>query len=164
MKTLQFDQRGLLMPYDRIALSMEEFEAFFVNGFSDNSKRKELFSSYKAYIAAFQYEITPRFVQWIDGSFLTKKTSPRDLDFVTLLDFGIANEKSELLRSKFLFKASEQFFGLDAYLVEVFPESHRNHFITKSDLAYWNSWFSRTSENRAGKSHNKGFVEINFSK
>lgn len=152
------------MPNDRIVLSLEEFEVFFVNDFEENDRRKELFSSYKAYISAFQDEITPNFVQWLDGSFLTKKTAPRDLDFVTLLDFGIANEKSELLRSKFLNKASEQFFGMDAYLVEVFPETNRNHFTTKSDLAYWNSWFSRTSENRTGKSHLKGFVEIHFSK
>jgi hypothetical protein len=134
-KTLQFDQRGLLFPYERSVISMEEFEAFFVKAFPNNEKRKVLFSSYMDYVKAFQNEVSPNFRQWLDGSFLTRKTEPRDLDFVTLLDFEVAKEKGELLRNKFLNQASEGFFGLDAYLVEVFPESHRNHFTTKSDLA-----------------------------
>lgn len=161
---LQFDQRGLLIPYGRTLLTLEEFEAFFVNAFQNNEKRKVLFLNYNSYVKAFQDEISPSFSQWLDGSFLTRKTEPRDLDFVTLLDFEVAKQKAGLLRNKFLNQASERFFGMDAYLVEVFPENHRNHLITKSDLAYWNSWFSRTSENRVGKTHQKGYIEIRFSK
>ncbi len=152
------------MPYNRTVLSLEEFEAFFVVDFPLSSKRKEIFANYKSYLEAFQQEISSNFTQWLDGSFITQKVSPKDLDFVTLLDFEIANSKSELLRSKLLKQGAMDFFGLDAYLVEVFPENHKNHFITQSDLAYWNNWFSRTSENRVGKSFPKGFIEISFSK
>ncbi len=162
-KLLQFDQRGLLTPYKRVSLKLEEFEAFFVREFPLSSSRKEIFTKYLSYLGAFQRAVSPNFTHWLDGSFLTKKENPRDLDFVTLLDFSVVKQKEALLREKFLKDQALDFFGLDAYLVEVFPEGHPNHFITKLDLAYWNSWFSRTSENRAGRSYLKGFVEISFS-
>lgn len=110
----QFDSRGFLKPYNCCKISLLEFEAFFVNSFENNESRRRIFESYKAYLDAFANEISPKFTQWLDGSFLTKKQMPRDLDFVTLLDFQVANDKRDLLRSKFLRTPAFGFFGLDA--------------------------------------------------
>ena len=85
---LKFDIKGHLVPYERIALSIEEFEEFFVSSFSEESTRLEIFQNYLKFIEAFRNEITPNFKQWIDGSYVTNKVNPRDVDFVTLIDHG----------------------------------------------------------------------------
>lgn len=151
------------MPYERITLTLAEFKEFFVTAFEVTSTRHEIFRNYLRYVGDFQNEITTEFTQWLDGSFLTKKTNPADLDFVTLLDFQISIEKESQLERQFLNRPAIAEYRLDAYIEQIFPEGHRDYFFTQSDLAYWNSWFSKTKENRAGRKFPKGYVEIRFS-
>jgi len=159
---IQFDTRGLLMPYERVALTLDEFQKFFVEAFEEDSTRHGIFRNYLRYVDDFRNEITTTFIQWLDGSFLTQKSNPADLDFVTLLDFQISIKKEKQLERRFLNRPAMAEYGLDAYIEQIFPEGHRDYFFTQSDLAYWHSWFSKTKENRAGRRFPKGYVEIRF--
>ncbi|MCC6725185.1 MAG: hypothetical protein IT258_11795 [Saprospiraceae bacterium] len=97
---------------------------------------------------------------WIDGSFITKKTNPADIDLVLFIDFkGFMEHKVELSQ---LFDdigaISKQL--VDAYPVIVYPETHPNFIAYRSDYLYWHSLFGRTRPNRADKQFSKGIIKI----
>ncbi|MCC6726091.1 MAG: hypothetical protein IT258_16410 [Saprospiraceae bacterium] len=162
MRELEFDVRGFLTPYERIELTIEEFEAIFVKAFDNSSTRFNIFQNYLRFVNDFREEVTPRFTQWLNGSFVSKKENPGDLDLVTLLDAETALLKDAIIESKFRNEGAFQYYNLDAYELVVYPEWHKDFIFTKSDQLYWHHWFSMSKFNRAKKRFPKGFVEINF--
>jgi len=76
--TLNFDEFGNLTPYQAI----DTLEAYFVTAFPKSTTRKRLFENYLRYIYRFQDEVFPFFEQYINGSFVTKKENPKDIDLV----------------------------------------------------------------------------------
>lgn len=159
---LEFDIRGYLRPYKRVKLDSEEFKTFFVDPFDENSERHEIFKNYEKYTYDFSKKITPNFTQWINGSFVSKKKNPNDIDLVNLVDYKLTVEKEEIIRSAFLNSSVLKNYGIDAYLVAIYPENHKLHSWTVSDLLYWNHWFSKSKMNKAKKHFPKGYIEINF--
>lgn len=159
---LEFDDKGYLKPYERITINIEEFEEFFIKNFEPDSTRREIYESYKNFLFDFRKEINPSFIQWINGSFVTNKTNPNDIDFVTLIDHNIYQKKRNVIDNRFRLKNAKEIYNVDAYTVEIYPEDHPKHSISKIDLVYWNNWFSKTKKNRAKKNFPKGYVEINF--
>lgn len=157
-----FDVRGNLSPSGKSEFDFDEFKSVFVDSF-DSEKRLEIFENYNQYLLDFNEEITPNFVQWIDGSFVSNKMNPADIDFVTLIDFDIYEKNEELIESKFgKYGVRNHYEYVDAYLVKFYPEDHERRKITDFDLVYWLTWFSETKKNRAKKKFPKGFVEIKF--
>jgi len=120
---LKFDDKGHLIPYKGIKLSIQEH--FFINQFDQNSTRKNILEYYKNYVNDFQKEITPDFIQWIDGSFVTQKANPNDIDFITLIDHEIYKQKRSAIDAKFRLKNAKEFYNVDAYTVEIYPDGHR---------------------------------------
>jgi len=41
------------------------------------------------------------FVQWINGSFISNKQNPGDMDFVTLMDFSTFNQHQNAIENEF---------------------------------------------------------------
>lgn len=99
---LKFDIRGNLRPYEKIELTLDEFKENFVEPFEKTSSRHEIFENYIRYVEEFKEEITPKFKQWIDGSFVTNKISPRDIDIVNIVNYEIAKENYDLVKRKIL--------------------------------------------------------------
>jgi len=159
---LKFDDKGHLVPYERIQLKNEEFKEFFINNFEPDSTRNKIYESYQKYLFNFQKEITSNFIQWIDGSFVTNKMNPNDIDFVTLIDHEIYEKKRDLIDNKFRLKKAKEIYNVDAYTLEIYPEEHKKHSISNIDLVYWDSWFSKTKKNWAKKTFPKGYIEIEF--
>ncbi len=159
---LKFDKKGHLIPYERINLRIEDFEEFFINNFNTKSTRKGIFQSYLKFINDFKEEITSDFTQWIDGSFVTQKTNPRDIDFVTLIEHEVYKEKRSEIDDKFRLSRANEIYNVDAYTIEIYPEGHGKHSISKIDLVYWDNWFSKTKKNWAKKTFSKGYIEIRF--
>ena len=81
---------------------------------------------------------------------------------VNLLDYQIVEEKESLIRAEFIRKSAYERYGIDAYLVILYPESHKLHSWTKSDLLYWNDWFTKSKMDKRRKRHPKGYLEIKF--
>jgi len=160
----KFDSKGHLTPYKRINLRIEDFEEYFINEFPLASTRKAIFQSYLKFINDFEEEITSEFTQWIDGSFVTQKENPRDIDFVTLIDHEIYKDKRNQIDDRFRLRKAKKIYQVDAYTVEIYPEGHSNYSISKIDLVYWDNWFSKTKKNWAKKTFPKGYIEINFGK
>ena len=75
---------GLLAP-GRHTVTAAEFKATFVEGFPDSSTRAALYTRWLRHRAAILGHV-PILSQWIDGSFVTNKDDPGDIDVVTIMN------------------------------------------------------------------------------
>jgi hypothetical protein len=160
-----FDTRGNLIPYEKTRLPFSRFKELFVDDFGENSTRMPIFEEYTRFLNDFRRLIITDFVQWVNGSFISEKLNPRDIDFVTLIDYQTFRLNESVIESQFtLWGVKRNYSNLDAYTIIMFPEGHNEYFMTHSDQLYWQDWFSRTKLNRSKRSFPKGFVEIHFDK
>ena len=64
--------------------------------------------------------------QWVDGSFVSKKTEPGDIDVVSFVSYKeLAYDVHKLDNFKYPFSINN--FGVGAYIVLVYPEDHKNY-------------------------------------
>ena len=146
---IQFDELGFIKPYNVQDLNLSDFERYF----SINQHRKLLFDEYLMFLERLKSLGIESFNQWIDGSFVTQKNFPKDIDVVTFVDTTIYREiENELLLLTRLFE------NVDCYFVEVYPSDSKKFFITQTDESYWFHLFQGTRKPRI----KKGFVQIFF--
>lgn len=156
---LIFNNTGLLVPDNKISSNIKEIDSIFVQQLP-SEKRKQLFDKLLMYNEELKSMTgVSELHQWIDGSFVTKKTNPGDIDLVTFINH------LELKRigsgiNDFVYPTSESKYGVDAYIIEVYPKGHKFEFRTVSDRAYWVNRFTKTRRNRYGNKLSKGFLEI----
>jgi hypothetical protein len=156
-----FDIRGHLQPEGLIEISLEEFEATFVHQFEDSDSRRPIFDNYCRYTKDLREMIGAGFAQWVDGSFVSNKENPRDIDFITFVDWQVYAQFEQEMDKRFSKWAVGKFYeGLDAYTVCQYPEGHKFHQTFLADRAYWYDWFSNSRFNRLKKRFSKGFIQI----
>ncbi|MCU0345520.1 MAG: hypothetical protein MUC59_01170 [Saprospiraceae bacterium] len=160
--SLIFNEFGFLTPQDVIHAGLESFENIFVKEFINSNTRSPIFENYLSYISAFKQEIMPEFRQWVDGSFVTKKLNPKDIDIVTFIPFEVYENRRKEIEAKFIMGGALKHFGVDAYAIRTYPEKHELHFVTLHDTAEWRETFSKTKFNKNQKRYPKGFIELNF--
>ncbi|MBI5915166.1 MAG: hypothetical protein HY842_07290 [Bacteroidetes bacterium] len=158
---LQFDEKGHLVPYEITEITLDVFRSFFVEGLDDRAHRRRLFENYLRYLEALKAVVNQPFVQWVDGSFATKKHKPGDIDVVNFIDYQVVEQKEQSLRLLSRTPAFEM-FQVDANIVKVYPEGHPKAVLTKSDKLYWAHQFGYTPKNRSRKRFQKGFIKITF--
>jgi hypothetical protein len=146
---INFDEQGYLTPYDVQEITLKDFE----ESFATNESRQSLLVEYNAFIEYLNSLGINNFYQWIDGSFVTKKTTPRDIDVVSFIE-----TKEFKMNEKELLLLSKMFQNIDCYFVEVFLRDDKKYFITETDTSYWFHLFQGTRKPRV----KKGFVQINF--
>lgn len=147
---------GNLVPYDIVHTDWPTFKAEFVDAFPLSGTRRVIFDNFSEYVERLIPIIGKGFHQWVDGSFVTRKLNPRDIDVVTFVDANIyyCNEREiDVLRDDQLDRQTR----VDEYFVKKYPESHRKHVFYHIDCLQWHDQFSRS---RALKS--KGFIQLNF--
>jgi len=155
---LVFNHTGLLVPDTLIVSSFKELEDEFVIKIP-TTKRQEIFNAYVKYIEDFKNVCNlDELHQWVNGSYVTKRTNPGDIDLVTFLDYDVVEQLGNKL-DNFKYPNSEMIYGVDAYIVEVYPENHKERFKYISDRAYWYDRFTKTRRIRGNKL-SKGFLEI----
>lgn len=88
---LTLDTLGYLTPYDAISTDLQTLEQFFVEGFPTSATRGRLFDAYRQYTKLLRDTLPTgaAMTQWIDGSFVTGKRNPNDIDLVTFIDFAL---------------------------------------------------------------------------
>lgn len=159
---LVFNPSGLLIPDNIIISDLAELKKEFVDDIP-SGKRMDIFNRFLKYNEDLQKVLGFHgFVQWIDGSFVTKKVNPGDIDLVTFI------ESEKIMKAgsgidPFRFPNSESIYGVDAYIIEVYPSDEPDYFKTVSDRAYWTDRFSKTRRDRNGNKLKKGFLEIRYS-
>jgi hypothetical protein len=156
---LDFDTKGLLIPDKNIRCTIDELKTHFVDAIPSDT-RLENFEKYIHYSNELKQVLgLANIKQWINGSFVTNVKNPKDIDLITFIDFDI-KEKFQNELKKFEAKGSNTVYGVDAYLLTVFPENHSKRFLFESDFAYWMHRFSKTRRDITGKKNPKGFLEI----
>ena len=157
-----FDIKGYLKPYGKNKIEKDDLKIGFVDPFDEGSSRKMLYQGYLEYNFDLKKLLRgQKYVQWIDGSFVSTQINPRDIDLVNLIDYKLVNTYEKELK-EFTNRLSKARYGVDGYIVRIYPEEHENYVRTKSDLTYWENWFSKSRVNRRRQRFPKGFVELEF--
>lgn len=155
---LVFNHSGLLVPDSKITSSIAALEDEFVIKLP-SKKRQDLFKSYAQYCEDFKKACgLDKLHQWVNGSFVTKKLIPGDIDIVTFLNHDMVQNLGQTL-DNFKYPNSEAIYGVDAYIVEVYPEGHPKRYFYTSDWAYWYDRFTKTRRIK-GNRLAKGFLEM----
>ena len=132
------------MPYEAIELSVSDFYEPFVDSFNTSSTRHSIFQSFEKFILHFQKEIVKEFVIWIDGSFVTKKENPNDIDLLIFLDFDFY-QKNQTKLNEYKTLGFQKETDLDLYFLIEYPPEHKNKFVSDIDRIYWLNQFSKTA-------------------
>ncbi|QKZ13025.1 DUF6932 family protein [Spirosoma sp. KUDC1026] len=126
---LSFDQLGYLQPYDIVSADWNTF----VEQFGESFQRQEILTRYKSFLDRLRDIVPFRHRHWIDGSFVSKKMQPNDIDviiFVPHVCFATASGKLKELKEQFR-------ECIDCYFVEVFPPDHNRYEIGRADELDW---------------------------
>jgi len=149
---LNFDNEGHLTPYGASSISKDDLKAILQEYFSQNPARKELCSSYLVLLEDLVEMFSFPFFQYLDGSFVTRKELPKDLDLVVFIDYRDFEIHEKQL--KILLERNKK-LNLDCYFEKLYPEGHKYFIRFQSDLLYWESLFSKTRNKKR-----KGFLKI----
>jgi hypothetical protein len=158
---LVFNEHGFLVPCQPLEADLRTMEQVFVEAFPDSATRKKLFLHFLRYLEEFKSRVSRRFTVWVNGSYVTRRLNPDDLDFVVFLDHQVYKAQEPFLDKFWSFSLEAE--GLDAYLVREFPAGHPLHLQTLSDKALWLSLYQKTKWNEDNTFYAKGFLELNFS-
>ena len=154
---LEFNENGYLKN-DFYEIDLLTFEDYFVKAFPFSTTRQHLFENYLAYIEDFKRDVFPYFEQWIDGSFITQKENPKDIDIVTFLDYKVYELRGEPFMDRFWsFSLEKQ--GIDAYIFKTYPTSHKLFPSFLEIERYYQNLFSSDRIDRT-----KGIIKLKFEK
>ncbi len=162
MNEFNFDENGFLKPAAAIPTTIEKMEEWFVEAFPFSEQRGWLFENYLKFVSEFQRTVFPYFVQWIDGSFVTQKQDPGDIDIVTFLDYRVYRAKEKEIERFLSFNMEDK--GLDTYFAPDYPLEHERHFATLLDKEKWLEVYSNRRQKTNGIIIPKGFLELTFEK
>ncbi len=156
---LSFDSKGYLKPIGLVPSTVKEMREALVDSI-DSEVRREHFQKYLKYSADLKKLLGGKpLTQWINGSFVTRKLNPKDIDFVTFIDHAQIKKLGHKLDS-FRAGGSWENYGVDAYIIEVYPINSKHFKFTEYDLIEWREQFTVTRRNRKGEKFTKGFLEI----
>ncbi len=151
----QFDEYGFLTPYDLIPADVNTLKKVFVEGFSDSTTRQRLFARFEDFTAKLQALLPDGYTQWVDGSFVSRKQNPNDIDVLTFVNYDLYNQQRKQfdeLSSWHKLQAQE----VQAFFVQVYPEKHRQRHLYESDRVQWLFDWGRT---RSLPRRRKGIIE-----
>ncbi|SDE50905.1 hypothetical protein SAMN04487996_105239 [Dyadobacter soli] len=154
---MEFDIQGNLKPYDIICTDWSTFKAEFVDAFPRSSTRRVIFENFSMYMEKLVAIIGKDFHQWIDGSFVTRKLNPGDIDFVTFINAKTFSQNERVLND-LRAESQEKSLRLDGYFVKDFPRNHKRFVHSYLDSVQWMHDFVKDSR----KGQSKGFIQLNY--
>ncbi len=158
---LVFDDNGFLVPNQPLAVDLRTMEQVFVEAFPGSHTRQRLFVHFLRYLEGFKSRVSRRFTVWVNGSYVTRRLNPKDLDFVVFLDHKVYEAQEPFLDKFWSFSLEAE--GLDAYLVKEYPAAHALYAQTRNDKALWLSLYQKTKWSEDNTFYPKGFLELTFS-
>ena len=158
---VDFDLIGHLAPYTVIPSTFEAFEGLLVQPFPTHSTRFSLLDGYKRYLERLKTVLNVNFYQWVDGSFVTEKMNPNDIDVVTFVPHEVFFRKERELMG-LIAPESKLIYKVDAAFVPVYPTNHRLHQVTEWDMNFWKGFYGHTRPDIQNNKMQKGFIQLNF--
>ena len=162
MEKYQFDIYGNLFPSKIHDVDLESIKYNLSEIFETSNTRKLLFDALSNYLDDFSKLLDKKpFEVLIDGSFVTKKLHPNDIDLVIIVDSftleAIIDKELEKFRCHLAKKELENYKGIHAFIIEKYPESDRKYPLFRSGYLYWTSFFSKDR-----KGYKKGLLRLIF--
>ncbi len=159
MGKFSFDKNGNIVPYEIHPVSISELEVEIVKPFFKSRTRKKIVEGHGNYILEIFQILENNFFQWLDGSFVTQKLDPNDIDVINFVHFSdLTNEKANSLR-KFLTHMGnpKDEFKVDGYLVPVYEPTDPRFLITQAKYNEWRVFFGKDRNNNP-----KGILQLNL--
>ena len=103
---MHFDENGWLQPAALLPAEKESVERMFVT----NDHRQLLWDQFKALSSQLVQQSIPIHAIWLDGSFISTKEEPKDVDIVIFTEINFLNTQFRLLDG-----LRNQFDSLDVF-------------------------------------------------
>ena len=134
-----------LLPPGLHALDIEELREACVAQFHLSVRRPALFVGFETFVNDLRLVVSKGQI-WVDGSFLTEKTEPDDIDIALILD---ADEVNALGPSE------RGFLQMIAHRPTAKAKYHCDAYIVNSSdhqwLSYWRGWFGFFRDGKTAK-------------
>ncbi|GAB2562400.1 DUF6932 family protein [Spirosoma areae] len=153
---LEFDANGFLIPYVPVTSDFDTVRRVFVEEFPTSTTRQPIFERYQECNARLRQLLPDGFKQWVDGSFVSRKIDPNDIDVLTFIDaarYWQHEETFRALRREFATGAGR----VDVRVIQVYPEGNQHRNWYESDYTEWLFIWSQTNTRPRLK---KGFIEL----
>lgn len=148
-----------LLPTGLIQVSAEQVHEHFVVPFSESQTRKRLYDQWLLHRQALQ-TLVPIERQWLDGSYVTGKVDPGDIDVVTFINGDALNDLNPAEQALFADltdgHSTRDRWGIDAFVVATYAEGHPDRAVARKAEGYWRRMWT----NVKGSNSTKGFLEV----
>lgn len=116
-----------LLPPGRIRVTVDQVKVMFVDAFPDSATRPTLYQAWVRHRQAVE-AVVPIVAQWVNGSYVTSKVDPGDVDVVTLIDQDLADALDPgsiaILGSLMDGSNTRNVWGVDSYVIPVVEDGH----------------------------------------
>lgn len=144
---VEFNASGVL-PVGVHGCDEGEFRGLLVDSFPESTTRAIIAAGFtRLRLDACGYGVAG--LHWIDGSYVTNKTDPDDIDVVTFVDVGLLDALQGTPAEAFVLRvlaggpATSPVYRSDSYVVAVAPADHPNHDAFMKARDYWRKWFGQ---------------------
>ncbi|CAM3245122.1 hypothetical protein NODU109028_06275 [Nocardioides dubius] len=152
------DANGLL-PTGLVKVTAEQVHEHFVVPFAASKTRQRLYDQWLLHRQAVAV-IVPIERQWVNGSYVTGKVDPGDIDVVTFIDGDALNAldapQQAILSDLMDGHSTRDRWGIDAFLVPTYAEGHPDRTAARKAEGYWRRMWT----NVKGTTLTKGFLEV----
>lgn len=152
------DANGLL-PTGLVKVTAEQVHEHFVVPFTTSTTRQRLYDQWLLHRQAIE-AIVPIERQWLNGSYVTGKVDPGDVDAVTFID-GEAVDALDPPRQAILADltaghSTRNRWGVDSFMVATYAEGHPDRAAARKVEGSWRRMWT----NVKGSTLTKGFLEV----
>ena len=111
-----------------------------VDRFPLSTTRARLMGAIEAMCGSLSAALIPAAV-WIDGSFMTQKVDPADVDLAVRLSYAALPNPGAEQQALLGRIVAKQFGGCDSYVFVEYPAGHPQHAVGDMMRAYWQRQF-----------------------
>ncbi|XAT75185.1 hypothetical protein LRC39_09550 [Rhodopseudomonas sp. P1] len=121
-------------------MDISEIDGHFVASFPHSTTRKTILDGYQNHSKDL-LAVLGECEEYLDGSFVTSKNDPGDIDFVVLADpdkiDALAPDKKLKLKALVSGPLTKTAYSCDAYFCPVYPVGHALHDMARQQRKYW---------------------------
>ena len=161
---------SFLLPPGMHPCTLPDVEEAMVKPFGTSQTRGRIFNGLSRYLADCQtHGISGRI--WLDGSFVTGKNDPGDVDVISLVSADLirrldAADQTFALHTLKGGEATKPQYDVHSFAVVSVPKSHAAYLAQAQEIAKWINFFRRTKEfvalNGGVTRRPKGILQLDF--